>query len=94
MLQDLSLLAEFSCRLCFSFSPKALSHSLPSSGLQESLSDPEAWLVLSPASLPGAGSHMGLVPFLNSGVSTHREPAASVRQHQGSEHIGATVESQ
>lgn len=61
MLQDLSLLAEFSCRLSFSFSPKALSHSLPSSGLQESLSDPEAWLVLSPASLQalvpyGAGS--------------------------------------
>ena len=94
MLQDLSLLAEFSCRLSFSFSPKALSHSLPSSALQERLSGPAAWLVMSPASLPGAGSHMGLVPFLNSGVSAHTEPPASVGQHKGSKHIGATVESQ
>lgn len=93
MLQDLSLLAEFSCRLSFSFSPKALSHSLPSSGLQESLrTQKHGWfwaLHLSQALVPIWG-------WLPSSTQEflHTENPQLARQHQGSEHIGATVESQ
>lgn len=61
MLQDLSLLAEFSCRLSFSFS--AGSESLPAgSGLQESLSDPEGMAGSEPCISPRRWFPWGWLP--------------------------------
>lgn len=95
MLQDLSLLAEFSCRLSFSFSPKALSHSLPSSGLQESLRTQKHGWFWSPCISPRRWVPIwGWLPSSTQEFLHTENPQLASGNTRAASTSGATVEAQ